>query len=408
VSKKNDSCSRRQFIKTAGIAGLASLVSASGASAAVDSNKKNKKSVLPLIPSRPLGRTGASVPILTLGGVFDILNGQIVLKKSYEWGVTCWDTAHSYMGGRSEMGIGKYLAKNPSRRKELFIITKTSKAKNVAEMESLLQSSLERMKTSYVDAALIHDMAGPDQLTSEVRKWAENSKKRGTIRFFGFSAHRDMAQKLMAASKLNWIDVILTSYNFRLMQDKKMDEAVEACYQAGIGLIAMKTQAKKQKPKGEKDDKLFEHFLKRDFNEYQAKLKVVWEDKRFATICSGMPSIATLVQNVAAALDKTRLSQRDREVLRQYACATSAEYCTGCAEICLRVVPEMPYVSDVMRYLMYYNSYGEDEHARQLFAALPSSAKARMHAIDYSRAEAACPQRLPINSLIAEALKKLV
>ncbi len=404
MSKKKDLCNRRQFLKAAGITGLASFVSTSGASGIVDSNK----SALSSIPSRALGKTGVNVPILTLGGVFDSLNSQIVLKKSYEWGVTCWDTAHSYMGGRSEMGIGKYLAKNPSRRKDLFIITKTSGAKNVAQMESRLQSSLKRMKTSHVDVLFIHGMTGPDQLTPEVRKWAEDSKKRGTIRFFGFSAHKDMAQNLMAASKLNWIDVILTSYNFRLMQDKKMGAAVEACYQAGIGLIAMKTQAVKQTLKGTEEDKLFQHFLRRDFNEHQARLKIVWEDKRFATICSGMPSIAILVQNVAAAQDKTKLSQQDREVLRQYACTTSSEYCTGCAGICHRAVPEMPHVSDVMRYLMYYNGYGDDEHARQLFAALPSSAKARMHAIDYSRAEAACPQRLPINSLIAEALKKLV
>ena len=403
MSKKNDLYNRRQFLKAAGITGLASFASPSGASGLADNNK----SALPSIPNRVLGRTGAKVSMLTLGGVFDILNSQIVLKKSYEWGVTCWDTAHSYMGGRSELGIGKYLAKNPSRRKELFIITKTSGAKNVAEMERRLQSSLKRMKTSHVDVVLIHGMAGPDQLTSEVRKWAEDSKKRGTIRFFGFSTHRDMAQSLMAASRLDWIDVILTSYNFRLMQDKKMDAAVEACYQAGIGLIAMKTQAVKQTLKGTEEDKLFQHFLRRDFNEYQARLKIVWEDKRFATICSGMPSIATLVQNVAAAQDKTKLSQQDREVLRRYACATSSEYCMGCAGICHRAVPEIPYVSDVMRYLMYYNGYGDDEHARQLFAALPSSAKARMSTIDYSRAEALCPQQLPIGSLITEAVKKL-
>jgi hypothetical protein len=46
----------------------------------------------------------------------------------------------------------------------------------------------------------------------------------------------------MAASKLDWIDAVMPSYNFRLMQDKKLIDAVQACYDAGVGVIAMKTQ----------------------------------------------------------------------------------------------------------------------------------------------------------------------
>ncbi len=51
-----------------------------------------------------------------------------------------------------------------------------------------------------------------------------------------------MEKVLMAASKMDSIDAIMTSYNFRLMQKPEMQEAVEACHKAGIGLVAMKTQ----------------------------------------------------------------------------------------------------------------------------------------------------------------------
>ena len=44
----------------------------------------------------------------------------------------------------------------------------------------------------------------------------------------------------MAASKLDWIDVIMTSWNFHLMQEKKMQNAIEACSKSDIGLVAMK------------------------------------------------------------------------------------------------------------------------------------------------------------------------
>jgi aryl-alcohol dehydrogenase-like predicted oxidoreductase len=52
-----------------------------------------------------------------------------------------------------------------------------------------------------------------------------------------------MEENLMKASKFGWVDGIMFSYNFRIMHSDKMKKAVNACTEAGIGLIAMKTQA---------------------------------------------------------------------------------------------------------------------------------------------------------------------
>jgi len=60
-----------------------------------------------------------------------------------------------------------------------------------------------------------------------------------------------------------------------------------------------------------------------------------------------------------------------------------------------------------MRYLMYYNSYGEQDEARRLFAEIPSSLRNKLVNLDYSIAEARCPQHMPIGELMAEAVGKL-
>jgi len=60
-----------------------------------------------------------------------------------------------------------------------------------------------------------------------------------------------------------------------------------------------------------------------------------------------------------------------------------------------------------MRYLMYYNSYGEKERAKELFAKIPGRVRAKLLSTDYSPAEARCPQRMPIGKLVAEAVGKL-
>jgi len=41
-------------------------------------------------------------------------------------GVTYWDTADSYGGGKNEKAIGKYFAKFPNDRKRVFLVTKAA------------------------------------------------------------------------------------------------------------------------------------------------------------------------------------------------------------------------------------------------------------------------------------------
>jgi hypothetical protein len=215
-----------------------------------------------------------------------------------------------------------------------------------------------------------------------------------------------MARCLTAAAKLDWIDVVMLPYSFRLMQDKELDGAVDACHKAGIGLIAMKTQGFGPRTKADEQRKLMEHFLQRGLTAGQAKIKLVLEDERFSAACVGMKDVATLTENVAAVLDKTELSDADKRTLTGYARRTCSGYCAGCAHICDTALPDVP-VSDIMRYLMYYNSYADRAEARQLFARVPREMRDRLLDVDYGSAEARCPQHLPIGRLVAEAVRKL-
>ncbi|HUV41442.1 MAG TPA: aldo/keto reductase [Sedimentisphaerales bacterium] len=409
MKEKYKKINRRNFLKTAGAAGLTSAFISVNAKAdpnTVSPPRKTQQTELPQVPKRKLGKTGVEVSCLAAGVAFDAVENQIVLTKAVQWGVTCWDTAHRYSGGKSEQGIGKFLARNPHLRSRLFIATKASSATTVDEIEQCLQTSLSRMNTGYIDLFYgIHTLSDPAQLTDELRRWAENAKKRKLIRFFGFSTHSNEVKCLNAAAKLPWIDAVLTRYNFRSGQDPQLQDAVQACYNAGIGLTAMKIQALEVKT--QEDKQLTDHFLQRGFTQGQAKIKVVLEDKRFSSACVGMENIAVLTENVAAVLDKTKLSQADKNALDRYARATCSGYCAGCADICDAVLPDMPYISDIMRCLMYYNSYGRPDMAKELFAEIPASAKDRLLGTDYSKAQRLCPQHLPIAQLMAEAVTKL-
>ena len=392
--------SRRAFLKAAGIAAAGSVM-------APFCRAANASQLAGEMPLRPFGNTGINVPLLSFGGSLDTSLGILVLRQAFKQGVTYWDTANTYMGGRSEKGIGKYLEKYPRDRQQIFLVTK-SHAWTTKGLGADLDLSLERMRTDYIDLYFLHSVRRPGQLDDDIKSWAEKKKAEGKIRLFGFSTHSNMEECMLGASKLGWIDGIMMRYNYRLMHNDEMRRAVDACTKAGIGLTAMKTQGGGQvKTNSETELKLAGRFVEKGFSDAQAKLMAVWKNSNIASICSEMPNMTILMSNVAAAMDKTRLSSLDRALLQQYARETPSTYCAGCADICESAVAGNIPIGDVMRYLMYARSYDNPYRASTRFRKIPSDIRLQMAKADYSMAERRCPQKMAIGRLMQEALKEL-
>jgi aryl-alcohol dehydrogenase-like predicted oxidoreductase len=98
---------------------------------------------------RPFGKTGVKVSILSLGGVLDMYD-QLIFRQAFKLGVTYWDTADSYSWGKNEKAIGKYFTKYPNDREKVFLVTK-ARASDPKELTEKLDTSLQRLNTSYVD-----------------------------------------------------------------------------------------------------------------------------------------------------------------------------------------------------------------------------------------------------------------
>lgn len=412
MSDKSENISRRRFIKTAGAAGLGSTLLPLSLGAKVHADDSAKKPEQILVPTRPFGKSGVNVSILALGGVLG-MSDQLLFRQAVKMGVTYWDTADSYGWGKNEKAIGKYFARYPNDRKKVFLVTKAGTS-DPGKLTEKLDTSLQRMNTSYIDLYFIHYVSDvEEELTDEVRSWAENAKAKGKIRLFGFSVHKKMESTMLAASKLGWIDGIMMSYNYRLMVKPEMKRAVDACVKAGIGLTAMKTQAAFSANfyasiGSETDEalKMTNNFLAKGYTAEQAKLKVVWQNPNIASICSAMPNMTILQANVAAALNKTNLSMGDRQRLQRYAKNTAPDYCAGCANICEPAVDKDIPISDIMRCLMYDNAYGNSELATSSFKNIRPAVRKRLLYADYSKAERLCPQKMPISKLMQKASER--
>ena len=114
----------------------------------------------------------------------------------------------------------------------------------------------------------------------------------------------------------------------------------------------------------------------------------------------------TILQaNVAAALDKIKLSYQDKRIISEYARETASGYCAGCANLCEPELKKNVPIRDIMRYLMYYDNYGNHERAARLFNTIPEKTRRRLARFDYSKAADLCPQNMPIAKIMKKAIE---
>jgi len=116
MTGKKRNFSRREFIKTAGAAGVGSILVPLSVSRGAHGSDSTKAPEQMMVPTRPFGKTGVKVSILSLGGVLKI-SDQLIFRQAFKMGVTYWDTDNWYGWGKNEKAIGKYLKQKIQTRK---------------------------------------------------------------------------------------------------------------------------------------------------------------------------------------------------------------------------------------------------------------------------------------------------
>ena len=68
------------------------------------------------------------------------------------------------------------------------------------------------------------------------------------------------------------------------------------------------------------------------------------------------------------------LTRADRGVLERYDRLIAGKYCFPHCGACLDACPEQLAINDVLRHRMYFEDYGQEKHALELYANLPIQA----------------------------------
>lgn len=354
------------------------------------------------VPRRVLGQTGAEIPILLVGGamVFDPGYDKI-LHRAYKQGMNYIDTAHDYQ--RSHETLAPFIKQ--VGRENLWLTSKVGVGPSPPDFcVYQLRESLKILGTDHLDMFFMHGIEDSKNLDPQYIKMGAQMKKEGATKFFGFSCHGGNVVDLLnkaAGIGTAGIDAVMFRYNFDMYGDLALNKAMDACHKAGIGLIAMKTQASVPD-----DAEEVQAFRSDNFTLPQAKLKAAWADERITAAVSQITNLSILDENSTAARSQTDLTMAEYQQLRQYATRTAHHRCHGCSQRCESHVDGPLRIADTLRYLMYDECYNEGEQARRLFRSLKPEERAFATA-NLDAAMAACPQGINIRERLLRAEARL-
>ncbi len=145
-------------------------------------------------PTRPFGSTGLEMPVLSCGGMRHESSVALdaVVDRAMEFGVNHFETARMYMGGRSEKDFGRTLRRYP--RESFILQTKVAPKRDPNKFRAEIASSMANLQTDYLDLFAFHGVNRATELDYVLRKGgclevAQQLKKKGKIRYIGFSTH---------------------------------------------------------------------------------------------------------------------------------------------------------------------------------------------------------------------------
>jgi len=289
-----------------------------------------------------------------------------LIRAALDGGIVMLDTAHGYQRGRNEVVIGEVIKGRP--RDSFVIATKVpapgrdrSTGAIPADAQAgpffeMFDTSLQRLGLEYVDILYQHNVLARDQaLSKPVLEALQKIKEEGRARFIGVTTHGNEPEVIRAVIEAKVHDVILTAYNFRQDHREEVRKAIAEAVQAGIGIVAMKTQA------GAYWDK-----EKQSPINMKAALKWVLNDANVTTAVPGMTAFDQLEEDLAVMTGLTLTEQELKDLKFDIHGGLYCQHCRQCLPGCSEALP----VPDLMRSYMYAYGYRNPGLARELLEEL--------------------------------------
>jgi predicted aldo/keto reductase-like oxidoreductase len=323
---------------------------------------------------RILGKTGLKISRLGFGGIpiqrIDAEGTKNLMLRLKEAGINYIDTARGYTVSEEYLGYGL------EGIREHFVLATKSMSRDKESMARDIEISLGNLRTDYIDLYQIHNPT-PEDLDKVCAPGGAlealmEAKKAGKIGHLGVTAHTTAVFE--QALGYDWVETIMFPYN---IVETQGEELIRKAYEKNVGIIVMKPLAG-----GAIDD---------------ATLAIRWilQNEGATVVIPGMAAETELAQNLAAAEDRTPLTQEELEKCQAIRDQLGTQFCRRC-NYC---APCTAGISIYSMFLMegYLNRYGLADWAKQRYHAMGKTAS---DCVDCGVCETRCPYQLPIRQML--------
>ena len=323
-------------------------------------------------------------------------------------GFNYFDTAHGYIGERSELAVKNCLTSRYPR--ESYILTNKLTAAYFEKEEDIrpfFESQLERCGVDYFDFYLMHAQGMgnyPKFKECHAYETALTFKEEGKIRHFGISFH-DRAEVLeQILTEYPQIEVVQIQFNYADFDDPAVQagKCYEICRKHGKQVIVMEPVRGGSLANLPDDAKaVFEELHGGSPATYAIRYAAGFPG--IMMVLSGMSSLEQMKENVSFMKDFRPLDEREMkavEKVREIFRGKNLIPCTGC-RYCVDGCPKKISIPDLFACM----------NAKKIYQNTNSNVYYRIHTrnngkvsdcIKCGKCEKVCPQHLEIRKLLCD------
>ena len=366
---------------------------------------------------RPFGaKTNVLVSMLGFGamrlpsanGKVDVARAVDLIGLGLDSGINYIDTAYVYNDGESERIVGEAL--RACGRDRAYVATKLPvwDVEKRGDQDGLFAVQLERLQTERVDFYLLHSLNKRHWRIARdtgCLEWLAEEKRRGRVRFAGFSFHDDFELFREVVDAYDW-DFCQIQYNYAQADVQAGVRGLRYAAGKGIGVAVMEPLFGGFLTGPQMPPEASSLFEENGINPVSSALRWLWNQPELSVVLSGMGDKYQLKDNLRTVetADVGVLTERERHVLEKV-CVYFREHvpiaCSKCG-YCLKSCPvgvKIPVVFDL------YNKHilTGRKHALQpaLYRGMLAGEKASA-CIACGRCTKHCPQGLDIPSWLAK------
>ena len=327
-------------------------------------------------------------------------------------GFNYFDTAHGYLGGKSELALRECLTSRYPR--DAYILTNKLSGfqfRSNEEIEPLFESQLEACGVDYFDFYLMH---AQDQKTFEKFKACKAYEKgleflaQGRIRHFGLSFHDKAAVLEQILTEYPQVEVVQIQLNYLDFEDPVVEsrKCLEVCRSHGKPAIIMEpVKGGSLVDLPEKAKQVFDALGGGSYASYAIRFAAGQEGVMM--VLSGMGNMAMMEDNISYMKDFQPLTQEEQAAVDQV-CAIirglGAIPCTGC-RYCMEVCPQGISIPDLfacMNAKKIFNNWNTGYY----YKIQTKEGTRAKDCLQCGACEGVCPQHLSIRELLQEVSKE--